>query len=130
MAAWVALVICSLLKCENTPVVIHSLAELMLRVTWSTRAGAPSMNWLTTNAKMPPTTTNPLSSTANTAIPLGIPRRSSRSTTGSSIAVSMIASSTGTTMTSTCWTTHSNAISAPRMISSRQDQAAVLRTIG
>ena len=130
MAASVAPLICSLLKCEKTPVVSDSLRPVMLLVTCSTRAGAPSMNWLTTNVRMPPTTTNPVSRTTSTAAPRGRPRRSRKSTIGISIAASMVASATGTTINSRCLTTHSSASNAARMTSSRHDQAAALRTSG
>ncbi len=130
MAVSVALLIWSLLKCDSKPVLSEFLALVMLRVTWSTSAGAPWMNWLTTNVRMPPTTTMLHRITAATAAPLGSPRRSRWSTSGSNIAVTIVASNTGTTMTSRCITTQNNAMSAPTMISSRHDHAAVLRTSG
>ena len=88
------------------------------------------MNWLTTNVRMPPTTTNPVRRTTSTAAPRGRPRRSRMSTTGISIAASIAASATGTTINSRCLTTHNSASTAARITSSRHDQAAVLRTIG
>jgi len=115
---------------DSKPVFSEFLALVMLRVTWSTSAGAPWMNWLTTNVRRPPTTTMLPTMTAATAAPLGSPKRSRKSTSGSSIAVTIVASSTGTTMTSRCETTQMTATRAPRMISSRHDQAAVLRTMG
>ena len=42
------------------PSVSQSLTPSMLAVTCSANAGAPSMNWLTTNVRMPPTTAMPL----------------------------------------------------------------------
>ena len=102
----------------------------MLRVTSATSAGAPSMNWLTTNVSRPPTTAIPVSITSATPPPRGAPRRSRKSTAGISSAAMMVASATGTKITSSCLTSHRNARSAANRMSSRHAQAAALRTNG
>ena len=62
--------------------------------------------------------------------PRGNPRWSSQSTAGSSNALIIRASKTGTTMTSSFAISHSSATAAAKMTSKRHDQAAVLRTRG
>ena len=102
----------------------------MLRVTCFTKSGTPTMNWLTTKVMIPPRIAKPASNTSATAPPRGAPRLSSQSTIGTSNALSIKASSSGTTMTSSRLTTNSSATTAVRITSNRQAQAAVLRTIG
>ena len=79
---------------------------------------------------MPPRIAKAPSKTRATAPPRGAPRRSSQSTAGTSNALSINASNSGTTMISRRAITHSNATSAARMTNNRQDQAAVFRTMG
>ena len=129
IAALPALLSCSPRKCAG-PWMSHHLVESMLRVTCSTRSGKPTMNWLMTNVRMPPRTANPASKTTATAPPRGSPRRSSQSTAGTSNALSINASNTGTTMISSFFTSHNRARKAARMTSKREAQAAVLRTRG
>ena len=88
------------------------------------------MNWLTTNARIPPTNAKPLSKISATAPPRGAPRRSRKSTAGNSSAVSIVASAIGTTITSSRLITQSNATTAARITNSRHDHAAALRTSG
>jgi len=78
----------------------------------------------------PPRIAKPASSTSASAPPRGAPRRSSQSTIGTSNALNIKASSSGTTMISSRLMTHSSVISATRITSNRQAHAAVLRTIG
>jgi hypothetical protein len=113
----------------NGPSVSQFLALSMLRVTSLIRSGNPSMNCVTTNAKIPPTIAIPTSRIRNTAPPRGMRCRSSQSTPGSSSAVPISASATGTKITSICLNIHSTASMAAKMKSSRHDQAAPLRTI-
>ena len=99
MAVLPALSICSRLRCAGPS--ISQLRRLsILRVTCSTRLGRPETNWLTTNVRIPPNTPTPPRITRATAPPRGAPRRSSQSTAGSISAASIVASATGTTMTS------------------------------
>src|ERR1700739_465675 len=87
-------------------------------------------NWLMTNVKIPPRIAKPASMTKATAPPRGAPRRSNQSTAGTSNALTINASNSGTTMISSRAITHSNATSAARMTNNRQDQAAAFRTMG
>lgn len=129
IAALPALSICSPRKCAG-PSISHLRAESMLRSTSVTRCGNPAMNWLTTNVRMPPRTAKPLNKTSVTATACGRPRESSQSTGGTSNALNISTSNTGTTMTSNLLRTHSSATIAARMTKNRHAQAAVLRTSG
>ena len=130
-SAWIAelpaLSICCLLRCAG-PLINQLRAVSMLWVTCSISPGKPSMNWLTTNDRMPPRTASPNNSSNNTAQPRGTPWLSSQSTPGRSNAVSIPASATGTKISCRCLTTHSNASTATKITSRRQAHAAVLRT--
>ena len=106
------------------------LTPSMLAVTCFANAGTPSMNWVITNDRIPPTMPMPPSNTNATATPRGRERRSRKSTAGSNNAVSIVANATGTTMSSTFVTTHSSATIAANITSSRDAHAAVLRTNG
>ena len=55
------------------PLISQSRVPSMLRVTCSTSWGAPSMNWLTTKARMPPKTARPRTRTKATAPPRAAP---------------------------------------------------------
>ena len=122
--------ICSLLRCGGPVDRASCAGESMLCVTCSTRPGRPVMNWLTTNVRCRRGSRYCSSNTSATAPPRGAPRRSSQSTAGSSSAVSMVASATGTTISSSFAITHSTAMTATSRTSNRQDQAAILRTNG
>jgi hypothetical protein len=95
-------------------------------VTWSTSPGRPVTNWLTTKVSIPPTIATPVSRTSATAPPRGAPRRSRKSTAGISSAVTISASATGTTMTSSRRTTHNSATAKATITSRRHAHAAAL----
>ena len=93
-----ALSICSRLRWAG-PSMSHWVALSILRATCSVNPGKPEINWLTTKLMIPPNTANPVKRIKATAPPRGAPRRSSQSTAGSSRAVRMTASATGTAIT-------------------------------
>ena len=121
--------ICSGLM-SSGPCCSQPLTPSMLAVTCLANAGTPSMNWVMTNVRMPPTTAMPLSRTSATAPPRGAPRRARKSTGGSNKAARMIASATGTKINSRRLNAQSNATTAARITNSRQAHAAALRTRG
>jgi hypothetical protein len=129
MAELPALVIWSLLRCAG-PSISHVRVLSMDLVTCSTSPGTPVTNWLTTNVIRPPTIATPLSSTSATAPPRGAPRRSRKSTAGIISAVSISASATGTTMTSSRVINQIIATPNASIASRRQDQAAPLWITG
>ncbi len=79
---------------------------------------------------MPPTAARPQVNTSATAPPRGAPRRSRKSTAGTSSAVNINASATGTITTPSLVSAFNSTQAAAAMTTSRHDQAAVLRTSG
>jgi hypothetical protein len=87
-------------------------------------------NWLTTKVSNPPTTAKPVSNTSATAPARGAPWRSSQSTAGTSRAVAISASATGTTTTPKRRISCRTATAVTSKTSSRHDQAAACLTRG
>ena len=79
IAALPALSICWRLRCSG-PSISHLRVESMLRVTWLTRSGKPTTNWLMTKVRMPPRIAKPASNHQGDRATAGAPRRSSQST--------------------------------------------------